>query len=435
MNEKYSAPKGTRDFAPGSLEVKNKIISIIEKVYSLYGFKAWDGPCFENIETLTKKSGDEIKSQIYNFIDKGNRELGLRFDLTTSLARIIANNNNLKRPIKTYNVGKAFRYENPQAGRYREFFQMDADIFGCANNAAECELLLMIDEVLTNVGFEEFIIELNDRALLIEMVRYAGIGDDLNADVVRVIDKYAKIGKEGVYAELDKLGIEVEKADRVFELISIDGSNEEKLNYFIDKFSGNEKALSILNNLKEILSKVSNENVSKKIVFTPSLVRGHDYYTGTIFEYIVVGGANVGAVGGGGRYDTYVESFGGLPTPAIGCSFGIERLIDWINNNEEMKEKLLGESKAVFVSNFDDANFNNAANLVSYLRKNGVSACYDLNNRKYNKQFTYACDCGFGYFVTVGEDEMKSGVFSVKQLKTKAEQKLTKEQIVELLTK
>lgn len=433
MNEKYSAPKGTRDFAPGSLEVKNKIIDIIEEVYSLYGFKAWDGPCFENIETLTKKSGDEIKSQIYNFIDKGNRELGLRFDLTTSLARIIASNNNLKRPIKTYNVGKVFRYENPQAGRYREFFQMDADVFGCSNNSVECELLLMIDEVLSRVGFEEFVIELNDRALLVEIVKYAGIKDELNADVVRVIDKFSKIGKEGVYSELEKLSISTEQADKVFELISVTGSNEEKLDYFAEKLSGSEKAVATVNNLKEILQKLSGEKVLTKIAFTPSLVRGHDYYTGTIFEYIVVGGANVGAVGGGGRYDTYVESFGGLPTPAIGCSFGIERLIDWISGNEEMKQKLLGENKSVFVSNFDASTFDEAAKLVSYLRRNGISACYDLNNRKYNKQFTYACDCGFGYFVTIGEDELKSGVYSVKELKTKIERKLTKEEIISLL--
>ena len=432
MNEKYSAPKGTRDFAPGSLEVKNKIIDIIEEVYSLYGFKAWDGPCFENIETLTKKSGDEIKSQIYNFMDKGNRELGLRFDLTTSLARIIASNNNLKRPIKTYNVGKAFRYENPQAGRYREFFQMDADIFGSTNNSTECELLCMIDEVLTRVGFADFIIELNDRGLLVELVTYAGIDEAKTTEVIRVIDKYAKIKKEGVYAELEKLGVENDKIDRLFELISVEGSNEEKFAFFEEKMCENENAMKVIKNLKEILAKVSGESVESKIVFKPSLVRGQDYYTGTIFEYIVVGGANVGAVGGGGRYDTYVESFGGIPTPAIGCSFGIERIIDWISGNEKMKAKLLGKNKSVFVANFDASTFDDAAKLVSYLRKNGVSSCYDLNNRKYNKQFNYACDCEFGYFVTVGEDEVKTGVYSVKDLYTKTEQKLTKEEIINL---
>lgn len=435
MNEKYTAPKGTRDFAPGALEIKNKVVKIIEEVYSLYGFKAWDGPCFENIETLTKKSGDEIKSQIYNFKDKGNRELGLRFDLTTSLARIIASNGSLKRPIKTYNVGKVFRYENPQAGRYREFFQMDADIFGSSSITSECELLQMINEVLSRLGFPNFVIELNDRQLLNEIALSSGIDSSNVSSAVRIIDKYSKIGKEGIFAEFRQIGVTDEQMNKIFDIISVSGSNVEKLNKLKEKLKENENALKVLSNLQDILDMVKEEEVASKIVLTPSLVRGHDYYTGTIFEYVVIGGPSVGAVGGGGRYDTYVESFGGMSTAAIGCSFGIERLIDWIASNEMMSKKVLGENKTVFVAAFDENFTKDVINLTSYLRANKVSSSFDLNQRKYNKQFNYAFESNFGYFVTVGEDEIKSKKFSIKKLSTKEEQKLSKEEIVEFLTK
>jgi histidyl-tRNA synthetase len=427
--EKFTAPKGTRDFAPGELEVRGAIFNKIQNIFNLYGYKGWDGPIIENIETLTNKSGDAVKEQIYNFKDKGDREIGLRFDLTTSLARIIANNPNIKKPIKTFNFGKVFRYERPQMGRYREFYQMDADIFGSSSRLAECELLSLVIRALKSLGFEKFKIILNDRELLSEILSFCGV-ESSKSDVLRVMDKKDKISKDEFNKELKDLSLSIDQVEKLNSILEFKGSNQEKLN-FIQNYLGEET--EPIKNLKQILNVLKDFNDIIDIDF--SLVRGQDYYTGTIFEYKILDNEGVGSVGGGGRYDKYVESFGGQPTFAVGASFGIERLIDVIENNAELKKKLLNSKVGVFVATMSSDQTIDALKIVDILRDNGISTSYDLSQRPYKKQFEYALDENFNYLITIGSNEVNNKIYPLKNLETKEEVKLSIDEIIKFLKK
>ena len=207
MGKKFTGPKGTRDFLPYYMETRDRIVEMIKEVFKIYGCYPWDGPAFEYLETLTRKSGEEVSNEIYVFKDKSGRELGLRFELTASIARMIASNPSLKKPIKGFSIGKVWRYENPQQGRYREFLQMDADIFGASNMLCEVELLDMAKNILDRIGFDDYYIQLNNRKILEAQVRCAGIPKEKELDVFRALDKLNKIGPEGVRQEFNNRGM------------------------------------------------------------------------------------------------------------------------------------------------------------------------------------------------------------------------------------
>ena len=334
--EKLAAPKGTRDSIPGSLILKNKLIKIIERNFVLFGFDAWDGPTFENIEVLTAKSGDEIKGQIYNFVDKGGRELGLRFDLTTTLARIIASNPNLKKPIRCYNYGSAFRYENTQKGRYREFFQIDADVFGVDTVEAEMELMGIVSKTMLDLGISNAYIVINDRKILSAITEKCNIPQTKSATVLRCIDKLDKVGFENVRKELLDCGIPTTQIDSLFAILEINGTLKEKIDQFKEIFVDYPIILKSLSEIQEIADKCEIE-----VRFEPTLVRGQDYYTGMIYEYKIPNDLSIGSVGGGGRYDNYVETFGGAKTSAVGISFGVDRMIDIIEQDKALCAHIL----------------------------------------------------------------------------------------------
>lgn len=434
MKEKFDAPKGTKDFLPGYMEVRSSIISKIEKIFRRYGFYEWDGPAFEYLNTLTRKSGEEVKDEIYVFKDKGGRELGLRFELTASIARMIANNPHLKKPVKGYSIGKVWRYENPQKGRYREFLQMDADIFGSGSMFCEVELLNMGKQILEEIGFKdkEYYIRLNNRKVLEAQVRCSGVCEEKKMDIFRALDKMDKIGYEGVKKEFLNKGLSVEDFEGFMSYIISDGSNREKIEEMCNLLKGDEKGMEGLNELSHIL-KITDEIGLSDILVDYTLARGLDYYTGPIYEIKIKKGEEVGSIAGGGRYDQLVELFGGNPTPAVGISFGIERIIDIIEKDRFLSKVFKIKAPIVFVVYIEAEFFNHAFKIVENIRKEGISADIDLTMRPFKKQLKYANERGYPYVLFVGEEEIRTKRYGLKDMESGEQVSLKFEEVIEKL--
>lgn len=412
MNKRLlQAPKGTRDFAPGTLFVRQKVLDIIRGTFELYGFEEWDGPVFENFEILSQKSGAEIRSQIYNFTDKGGRELGLRFDLTVSLGRIIASNPNIKKPIKAFNTGKVYRYENTQAGRYREFLQTDADVFGDSSVEGEIEILSIVKDVFGKLSLP-FKIIVNDRELLQILITVLGVPVEKSSDALRILDKVNKVSEADFVNEFLGLGISKEVSVSLRNI----GRNEngDTLRVVKELVSQNERAVQILDRLEYVCDRLKQTGADIDLNF--SLVRGQDYYTGIIYEYVVQNDMGIGSVGGGGRYDGMIELFGGAPTPALGISFGIDRIIDIIESDEKYYGNLRGTNRC-FVAYDEEQKLPLAVAVCNELRQNGISASMIYEFRKYDKQFNYAVDKNFDIFITVKNNKE----IKVKELATREE--------------
>jgi len=370
------------------------------------------------VETLTRKSGEEVMNEIYIFRDKSKRKLGLRFELTASIARMIANNPTLKQPIKGYSVGKVWRYENPQQGRYREFLQMDADIFGSGSMLCEVELLNMAKEILESIGFTDFYIQLNNRKILEALVRCAGIPEGKKLDVFRALDKLNKIGFEGVKQEFLNRGLSYEDYENFMDYILTKGTNYQKIDEMKNLLKKDKLGIEGINELSYILEFAKDVSLDQRIIIDYTLVRGLDYYTGPIYEIKIKKGEQVGSISGGGRYDQLIELFGGKPTPAVGISFGIERIIDLIENDTILSKRYKGNPPLVFVIYMGPELINQAFKIVETIRKERVSADMDLMGRSFKKQIQYANKKGYPYVLFVGENEIRNNIYRLKNMKT-----------------
>lgn len=426
-------PKGTRDFAPATMEVRVEVLKKIEQIFINFGFHKWEGPTFENINTLTLKSGDAIKDEIYTFCDKAGRELGLRFELTASLARIIASNAELKMPIKAYNYGNVFRYDNPQAGRYREFLQMDVDIFGVDEIDAEIELLMLADLVFKNLHIDNFKLIINDRCILKQMLLACGVEETLHADVCRSIDKILKIGFEKVKDELKTI-LDEKRIKNIEKVLIIDGNNDEKIALLSKFLVENNMDDNCLNNIEKIIAKTKLFCPDLPVVLDFSLIRGQDYYTGTIFELEMDNAYGIGRVGGGGRYDKLVSAYGGKATSACGLSFGIERIMDIVEKNEDLKQKLMPDCVSVYFANVDEQSLDICKQFAGTLRQNGVKAEYDIAGKNYKKQLSYAIENNYKFFVTIGETEMQTKQLTIKNLQTRNQSACSFDEVVTFFT-
>jgi len=414
---KFQAPKGTRDLFPEDAEKLQKIIEIIRSIFEKYGFRELITPSFESFELLSKKSGEAIRNEIYYFKDKSERELGLRFELTASFARILASNPNLSKPFKRFEIGKVWRYDNPQAMRWREFWQADIDIAGSASPLADVECLATVCECLEKLGFKDFFIRLNNRKLL-QSVFKNFVEANAVADVFRTIDKLDKIGEEGVSNELKKKGINPKK---VLEFIKISGTNQE----IINKLKNFE--CEGLDEIIQALDYAKGFGIDKKIKLDLSLVRGLEYYTGLVYEVFL--GADL-SCGGGGRYDKLVESLGGNPTPMTGISLGLERILELMKNKKMFEED---NKTKVFVANVNEKVKNEAIKIAQELRKEGINCQTDLMSRSLSKQLEYADNMEIPYVLIVGEKEVKSKKFKLKDMKKKTEKEIPITKIKEKL--
>jgi len=424
MAAKFQTPKGTRDVLPDEMRTRRAVFDRLRRFFELYGFDEIDTPAFEYLEVLTLKSGPTAVREIYDFKDKGDRHLGLRFDLTSSTGRMVAAHAELPRPIHRYQIGKVWRYDNVQAGRYREFYQADADILGSYSTDNEVELLLMATEVLRGFDLPDYKLVVNNRKILDAQVRVSGIPVEKKADALRALDKLQKIGRDGVRDEFVNYGLTVEHFEKFFATIVV-----ETLDDVAARVASDEKGREGVDELREIFAKAERLGFAGKLSFDWSLARGLDYYTGPIFEaHAAVEGA-MGTFGAGGRYDDLIGLYGGQPQGAVGLSFGVERLIGLMEARGGMKESA---PRPLLVAALDEAQVDAGERLALALRRAGIAVRF-LGAQKKDKLFKYSTAAGLPKLILVGEEEARSGVFALRDGETRQERKLDEAGLIEAL--
>lgn len=412
------APKGTRDFLPQDMVKRQFVIDTIRKVYENYGFEQIDTPVFEDWNVLKAKCGEEAKQQIYYFKDKSGRELGLRFDLTTGMARVIAENPDLPKPIKRYSINKAWRYEEVSKGRYREFMQADVDIVGVKELTADAECIACVVTALQKLGLKDLIIRLNNRKILDLLVSELGLSKQ-KEEVLRALDKLDKIGEEGVIEELKKL---------------TNKQNVEKIMQFARgkyKPANSESAIAELEEIKNYLNLFG---VSAKVIFDYSLVRGLGYYTGPIVE-IMYSKYNK-TVAAGGRYDNLIGIYGKENLPAVGLSIGVERIVDIMSDFNLFEQFGVGKTNIkCFVAPVGKELFSQAIKICQSIREAGINCAIDLQLRSLSKNFEYCNSKGIPKIIIVGQKDIKEGKVTVRDLKSGNEEKVEVKKLVEVLKK
>lgn len=418
--------KGTRDFMPEEMILRQQVLEKIRNVFETFGFQPLETPALESWEVLSAKGagGEEILNETYNFKDKGDRRIGLRYDLTVPLARVLASNPNLSLPFKRYQIQNVWRYGDIAKDRFREFLQADIDIVGSESMLADAEIIACTISVLNNLGFKKYLVRINNRKILEDMVKYAGIKDKV-ADVLRGIDKLEKMGEENVKKELKEKNISADSIDKIMDMIKIKGEPEEVLAKVkkIIKSDG-------IKELEELISFLKKMKVESKIKIDLSLARGLDYYTGPIFE--IFAEEEIGSIAGGGRYDKMIGLFSGKDIPATGISFGIERII------EVMKERKMIESKKskvrAFVVAVNDKLRDKVLEIVQELRNNSIQTDYDLKMRSLSKQLSYANSMEIPNVIIVGEKELKENSVKLRKMDTGKEILVKLDDLVTLLS-
>ena len=402
----YSAPKGMRDFLPDEAAKREWAIDAIKRTYRKFGFVPLETPALETLEVLEKKCGDEIKGQLFR-IDDG--KTALRFELTTSLARV-ASSNTFKKPFKRYQVAPVWRREEPQKGRFREFYQADADIIGCPTTRAEAELIACACSAISELGFSGATVRLNDRRIITALA--ASLLSGRESAVLRILDKREKIGDGACVEQLVAAGTKQKDAQRLVGAITAAKDNSDALLVAL-KYSP-EAAVS----LREIIALLK-EYGDFDVKVDLSLVRGLDYYTGAIFEISL--GKEMGSVAGGGRYDNLLSIYG-QGDSAAGISLGIERLLSLMGARAPAK-------RGVFVAAAKDEYYNYALQVAAKLRAAGVECQTDLNARNLKKQMDYAATC-CRFIAVVGEREKKEGNVTLRDLGSGKEEMLSVEQAI-----
>ncbi len=409
---KFQPPKGTRDLLPEDARKLQQIIEVCRDVFEKYGFQPLITPAFENFELLSAKGGlgEAVKDEIYYFKDKSNRELGLRFDLTMPLARVVSSTS-LPKPFKRYAIDKVWRYDNPASLRYREFFQADIDVVGSNSLLADVECLSAVCEILDRLGFKNYKIRVNNRKLL--QKEFEKIVDkEKIVEVFRSIDKLEKVGFEGVGTELRNKGFDPTNILKVLKLNNL------------SKISDNEGKKELV----KLFGFAKKFGIDKKLRFDISLVRGLEYYTSVVFEVSL--GAKV-SCGGGGRYDNLIKTVGGQDLPATGISLGLDRILEVMKENNMFRN---GKSNIkVFVANVDSTVTKNTIMIVQELRKNNINTQMDLMQRNFGKQLEYASNLQIPYVLIVGKEELKKKKFKLKDMKTGKQRELVLKKIISLL--
>jgi len=411
VKEQLQKPTGTVDFYPEDLSIRNKIFNSLRKTVKKFGFKEVETPAFENIDLLTKKSGEEILDQIFALEQKGDETFGLRFDLTVPITRMfLEKQKSIPKPVKWFGISRMWRYERPQAGRLREFYQLSIELFGCAKPQADAEIINLAVKCLTDLGLtkDDFFVKINNRKLLQGLLLGIAKEDKLD-DLIRVIDKANKITPEEFEKELKLLKIDPKEVKKILKCRKLEEIESLKLNKL---------AKQGLEELGFILDKVDKNFVK----FDISVARGLAYYTGTVFE-IFDKEEKFRALAGGGRYDNLVELYGGAPTPATGFGMGFSTLSMLLKEKDLLPEPDIGVD--YFVVIIGDVE-NKALEIIRELRKK-YSVEYDLSGRNIKNQLDYANSINAKKVIFIGEDEIKSGMLTVKDMKTGKQSKFSVE--------
>lgn len=414
--------KGMRDFLPSDMLKRAYVIETVEEVFKLFGFEPLQTPILENTETLLGKYGEEAEGLIYSA--KHGRQksasVSMRYDLTIPLARVVAQyENDINLPFKRYQIAPVFRGERPQRGRFREFFQCDADIVGVSGMSADAELIALAIMVLRRLGFEKFTVKINNRKLLTGMGQYAGVADEQLSDLYRSVDKFDKVGADGVQKELIERGLSEDVVERMLALLQAGGKGMETLDNAEDVLGDFPIAKEGLDELRDMAKNLDFLGVpSENYAFDFTMVRGLGYYTGPIFE-TVLDGDSIGSISGGGRYDDLIGIFRKESIATTGISLGIERIITLMDENKLYPETLGTTVVEVLVTVFNDEMRDEATALAMRLRNAGIrTELYMTDSRlKLGKQFGHADKKGIPIVAVMGPDEVAQDVVSLKRLK------------------
>lgn len=440
---KPTLPQGTRDFSPDVVRKRNYIFSIIKNVFELYGFQPLETPAMENLDTLMGKYGEEGDKLIFKILNNGldnpekesaSREAfekilqgknttaiterALRYDLTIPFARFVAmNHNKLAFPFKRYQLQPVWRADRPQRGRYREFCQCDADVVGSNSLLNEVELTNIYLDVFDKLKINTEV-RINNRKILQALAEICG-GTDRMTTITTAIDKLDKIGLDKVKEELSAKGLTTDQINTIDNYLSIarySGDNESILTELSKLFAANENGTQGLNEIRYILDNTSQLAFSGKVYIDPTLARGLNYYTGTIFE-VKAADVAIGSIGGGGRYDDLTGLFGVSGIPGVGISFGVDRIYDVMEELKLFPEDIHIGTQVLFF-NLGEKESQKAFSLAQQLRQNGIRCEVYHEQTKFDKQFKYAEKKNIPFVVIIGENELKQSLCNVKNLAT-----------------
>ena len=408
----FNRPKGTRDFAPIEMKKRKIIENKLKSVFTAYNFSEINTPTFEYFELLSKKTGEDIRKQLFVFKDHGNREMGLRPEITSSVVRFYINElKNLPKPQKLFYFSNCFRYEQPQAGRYREFWQMGCELLGSKNPIADAEVINLAMDGLNKINMD-YEIHIGHLGVLKGVFEEFGLNEEEELKIRRLIDKEDYENLEKFLNELEG-NKDLNIKDIIFSVLNSKGTKEEVIDNLKEILKNYSKSIEALNNLEEIMEFVKHNNY----IINFGIARGLDYYTGMVFE---IYGKKEGArqVCGGGRYDNLIELFEGAPTPAVGFAYGFDRIMLNIDDFEVEDNSIL-----IIPIKKDKKLLKECLNIADKLRKMEKIVEVDLMNRKLNKALNYANTVGISKVIMIGEKELNEGKISIKDMET-GEQKL-----------
>ena len=449
---KPSIPKGTRDFSPVEMARRNYIFDTIRDVFRLYGYRQIETPSMENLSTLMGKYGEEGDKLLFKIQNSGDYfqgitdeellsrnslklaskfcEKGLRYDLTVPFARfVVMHREELQFPFKRFQIQPVWRADRPQKGRYREFYQCDADVVGSDSLLYELELIQMIDTVFSRFGVR-VAIKMNNRKILAGLAESVGQADRMT-DITVAIDKLDKIGLDNVNAELLEKGLPQEAVDKLQPIIKLQGTNDEKLKVIEGVLAGSETGLKGVEECRYILDKVSKIRLNNTLELDLTLARGLNYYTGAIFEVKALD-VEIGSISGGGRYDNLTGIFGMPGVSGVGISFGADRIYDVLNQLNLYPEATVSGTKVLFL-NMGEAEADFCMQILSDLRNAGISAELYPDAAKMKKQMSYANALGVRYVAIVGGDELAAGKVTLKDMESGEQQLLTSEELISAL--
>lgn len=440
MAQKPSIPKGTRDFTPQEISKRNYIFDVVKKHFQTFGYLPIETPSFENADTLLGKYGEEGDRLIFKILNSGDflskvddvtyslkksgslapkiSEKALRYDLTVPFARyVVMHQNEIDFPFKRYQIQPVWRADRPQKGRFREFFQCDADVVGSNSLLQEVELVQLYDAVFTDLKLTGATIKLNNRKILAGIAEVIG-AKHLLVDFTVALDKLDKIGEEGVKKEMREKGISDTAIEKAAPLFTLNGSNSQQLEQLKALLQNSEVGTKGVAELRYIIESISELEVqSARLTIDVTLARGLNYYTGAIFEVSAPDGVSMGSIGGGGRYDDLTGIFGLKDVSGVGISFGLDRIY-LVMEELDLFPKSLEKSLDVLFLNFGEQEALASLKLVTELRKAGIKSDVYPSNAKIQKQFKYANNRNVPFVVLLGDQELKDSSFVVKHMES-----------------
>ena len=452
MAQKPSIPKGTRDFGPVEMAKRNYIFNTIREVYALYGFRQIETPAMENLSTLMGKYGEEGDKLLFKILNSGDFrsgisaedyssdsaarlaarfcEKGLRYDLTVPFARyVVQHRDELQLPFKRFQIQPGWRADRPQTGRYREFYQCDADVVGSDSLLNEVELMQIVDEVFTRFGIR-VCIKINNRKILTGIAEIIGEADKI-VDITVAIDKLDKIGLDKVNDELRAVGLSEEAVEKLQPIIALSGSNEEKLETMRRVLAESETGLKGVEEVAFVLETLKNSQLHNEIELDLTLARGLNYYTGCIFEVKALD-VQIGSITGGGRYDNLTGIFGMPGLSGVGISFGADRIYDVLGQLDLYPQETQSGVQLLFI-NFGAAEAAHCLRLAAQARLAGIATEVYPDSVKMKKQMSYANAHNVPFVALVGETEMAEGRITLKNMTTGEQQSLTIEEAVKAI--